>query len=204
MPLGASDPTWELLYREESVWENVDDWQIEGQISLYGGDVLACPVGNLVVVVRADGSIVFVRTVAGTWKSFHMDIPQQAAFPVPGRHGTSVTTLETSQLQAFRSQMSISPAQTLVAPSLGQFLPDTRELWVDYLTPSIHRFRLRLSLTADGEQLRFLDFTERPFNRAADTTGPPFFIVLPDAPVAAGCTKVALFPGNASPTSPAK
>src|SRR5947209_3321417 len=47
MPLGASDPTWELLYRAKAGWEKVDDWQVEGQISLYSGDVVACPVGRL-------------------------------------------------------------------------------------------------------------------------------------------------------------
>ena len=83
--------------------------------------------------------------------------------------GTSTTTLETSRIQELRSQMSIDPARARVPARLGQFLPDKRELWVDYLTPADRRFRLRFNLTADGEQLRFLDFQERPFKRELST-----------------------------------
>jgi hypothetical protein len=194
MPVGAGDLTWELLYRHQSAWEKVDDWMVEGQISLYSGDVLACPVGKLVVVTRTDGSLVFVRTEAGEWKTFHMEIPERAPFPILGAHGTSLTTLETSRIQELRAQMSSNTAAARVPPSLGQFFPDKRELWVDYLTPADRRFRLRLNLTADGEQLRFLDFEERPFKRKDDTTGPPFFFVLPDTPAPAGCAKVEFFP----------
>jgi hypothetical protein len=199
MPIGATDPTWELLYRENSGWEKADDWMVEGQISLYSGDVLACPVGKLVVVARTDGSRVFVRTSAGKWKTFHMDIPERAPFPLLGPNGatlgtTSVTALETEKIQALRVQMSINPAAPRVPPRLGQFFPDKRELWVDYLTPADRRFRLRMNLTADGDELHFLDFEERPFKRTTDTTGPPLFLLLPDTPAPPGCSRVEFFP----------
>lgn len=199
MPVGASDPTWELLYREKSRWEKVDHWMVEGQISLYSGDVLACPVGNLVVVTRTDGSLVFIRNAAGKWKTLHMEIPDRAPFPVVDASGASPgiptpTTLDTEKLKALRAQMAVNPAATRVPSRLGQFFPDTRELWVDYLTPADRRFRLRLSLMADGEQLRFLDFVELPFKQASDTTGPPLFLLLPDTAAPAGCSRVQMLP----------
>jgi hypothetical protein len=199
MPVGAGGPTWELLYRENSGWEKVDDWMVEGQISLYSGDVLACPVGKLVVVTRTDGSIVFVRTNAGRWKTFHMELPERAPFPLLGANTatlgtTSVTAIETEKLQALRARMSLNPAVTRVPPGLGQFLPDKRELWVDYLAPPDRRFRLRMNLAADGEELHFLDFEERPFQQATDTTGPPLFLLLPDTAAPAGCSRVEFFP----------
>lgn len=199
MPVGASDPTWELLYREKSGWEKVDDWMVEGQISLYSGDVLACPVGNLVVVTRTDGSLVFIRNAAGKWDTFHMEIPDRAPFPVMGPSGanlgtTTPTTLETEKIQALRTRMSIIPAQTRVPSRLGQFFPDKRELWLDYLTPTDRRFRLRLNLTADGERFEFLGFEERPFKRASDTTGAPLFLLQPDTPMPSACSKVQMLP----------
>lgn len=198
-PIGASDPIWELLYREESGWEKVDNWMVEGQISLYSGDVLACPIGNLVVVTRMDGSLVFVRNATGKWKTFHMEIPDRAPFPLMGPNGanmgsTTPTTLETQKIQSLRKQMAISPEQIQVPSQLGQFFPDKRELWVDYLTPTDRRFRLRLNLTADGERLEFLNFGELPFKRAADTTGPPLFLLIPDTTAPAGCSRVQILP----------
>jgi hypothetical protein len=193
LPFGASDVVWELLYREKSGWEKVDDWQVEGQISLYGGNVLACPVGKLVVVVREDGSLVFVRTEAGEWKTFHMEIPERAPFPLLGVRGTSLTALDTPKIQELRSQMSINAAVFQVPPQLGQFLPDKRELLVDYLAPADRRFRLRMSLSSDGEQLRFVDFQQRPFERDRDTTGPPFFRLLPDTPLSSECNNLEFF-----------
>lgn len=204
-PFGAGDPTWELLYREKSGWEKVDDWMVKGQISLYSGDVLACPVGNLVVVTRTDGSLVFVRNASGKWMTFHMEIPDRAPFPLMGANATtlasnglattSLTTLETDKIQALRTRMSINSAQTSVPSRLGQFFPDKRELWVDYLTPTDRRFRLRLSLTAEGERFGFLGFEERPFKRASDTTGPPLFLLQPDTPTPPpGCSKAQMLP----------
>jgi hypothetical protein len=203
-PFGASDSTWELLYREKSGWEKVDDWMAEGQISLYSGDVLACPVGSLVVVTRTDGSQVFVRNAGGKWTTFHMEIPERAPFPLMGANGTNVaasgpakatfTTLETEKIQALRTRMAISPAQMGVPSRLGQFFPDKRELWVDYLTPSDRRFRLRLGLTADGERFGFVGFEELPFKRASDTTGAPLFLLLPDMPTPTACSRVQMLP----------
>ena len=51
---------------------------MEGRIIWHAADMLACPVGKLVVVARTDGSMVFVRTEQGEWKTFHMEIPKRA------------------------------------------------------------------------------------------------------------------------------
>jgi hypothetical protein len=194
LPAGASDMKWELSYRHGSGWEKVDSWIVEGQMSWYGGNILACPVGDLVVVIRTDGSLVFVRTETGHWKTFNMEIPERAPFPLPGANGTSRTSLETPEIQRLRSQMSIAPAAGPGAPHLAQFLPETRELWVDYLNRRDRRFRLRFMVASDGEALTFLDLKEGPFERATDTGGPPLFMFRPDKPVSPLCNKVDFFP----------
>jgi hypothetical protein len=193
LPVGASDLQWELSYRDKSGWERVDDGVVEGQISWYGGNILACPVGKLVVVVRTDGSIVFVRTEAGQWKAFDMEISERAPFPLLRTNGTSLTSLETPAIERLRLQMFVGPSEGRIRPGLAQFLPDTRELWVDYLNRAEGRFRLRFMLTTDGEKLEFLDLQERPFKRAIDTGGPPFFIFLPDKSVPPACNKIEFF-----------
>jgi len=193
LPAGASDMKWELSYRDRSRWEKVEDWVVEGQMSWYGGNILACPVGELVVVVRADGSLVFLRTKTGHWKTFHMEIPEEAPFPLPGANGTSLTSLGTPAIQRLRSQMLVEPAQGRIAPHLAQFLPETRELWVDYLNRSDRRFRLGFMVAPDGETLIFLGLKEGSFQRATDTSGPPFFIFLPDKPVSPLCNKIEFF-----------
>jgi hypothetical protein len=193
LPVGYLDMRWELSYRDKSGWEKVDDWVEEGQIGWFGGNILACPVGKLVVVVRTDGSRVFVRTEAGQWKIFYMPIPERAPFPLLLTNGTSLTSLETPAIQRLRLQMFVDASEGRIRPDLGQFLPDTRELWVDYLNRADRRFRLRFMLTTDGDKLEFLDLKERPFKRAIDTGGPPFFIFLPDKSVSPACNKIEFF-----------
>jgi len=43
------------------------------------------------------------------------------------------------------------PSQGRIPLDLAQFLPDTPELWVDYLNAADRRFRLHFMLTTDGE-----------------------------------------------------
>jgi hypothetical protein len=193
LPMGAGDFTWEAFYRDKKDWEKVDDWMVEGQMSWYGGNILACPTGKLVVLARTDGSLVFVRTEAGHWKTFHMEIPEQAPFPVVGVNGTNFTSLETPAIQELRSRMSVDSSQGRIAPSLGQFLPDTRELWIDYLNRESRRFRLHFRISEDGEKLEFLGREEIPFRRATDTSGAPFFFLQPDKRVSALCSKIEFF-----------
>jgi len=193
LPELSSDFVWKLSYRANSGWEEVDDWVVEGQMSWYGGNILACPAGKLVVVVRTDGSLVFVRTESVQWKTFHMEIPEQAPFPELGVKGTNFSSLETPEIRKLRSRMSIEDVQGRIFPRLAQFLPDTRELWVDYLNGEDRRFRLRFLLSADGEKLEFMEIQERPFNRAIDTSGPPFFLFQPDKSVPPVCNKIEFF-----------
>jgi hypothetical protein len=193
LPVGAGDFIWEASYRDKSGWEKVDDWVVEGQISWYGGNILACPVGKLVVMARTDGSLVFVRTETGQWKTFHMEIPERAPFPLVGTHGINFTSIETPAIKDLRSRMSMESSQGSIPSSLAQFLPDTRELWVDYLNGEYRRFRLHFRLTVDGEKLEFLDLEERPFKRPTDTSGAPFFLLLPDKPVSPVCNKIEFF-----------
>jgi hypothetical protein len=190
LPFGSSDMQWQLSYRDKSDWEKVDDWMVEGQMSWYGGDILACPVDQLVVVARTDGSLVFVRSAIGRWHTLHMEIPERAPFPIANGSGTNSTSLETSEILKLRSQMSAGSALGRIPPHLAQFSPDTRDLWVDYLNRDDRRFRFHFTLSADGEKLQFVDMEERPFTRATDTDGPPFFLFRHDKQVSAACNTI--------------
>jgi hypothetical protein len=166
---------------------------VEGQTSWYGGNILACPVGKLVVVIRADGSRVFVRTEGWPMETFYMEIPARERLPLLLTNGSSLTSLETPAIRKLRLQMFVDPSQGRIPRDLAPFLPDTLELRVDYLNQADRRFRLRFMLTTGGEKLEFLDLKERPFQRAIDTGGPPFFIFLPDKSESPVCNKIEFF-----------
>jgi hypothetical protein len=47
-----------------------------------------------------------------------------------------------------------------IKPQLAQFLPHSREPWVDYLTWEQLRFRLRLKLSDNGEKFHLVNVEE--------------------------------------------
>ena len=176
--------SWEISYRTKSGWEKADDWW-DG----VDGSVIACPLGKIVVVAQTNGERVFVRTEAGGWKTFHMDIPQQSPFPVLGMTGTTLSSLDTPEIQALRSRMSVRPEESYVRPQFGQLLPEKWELWVDYMTAQERRFRLSFKISTNGEKLRLIDVEELPFDRQR----PYFDQFVPDALVDPTCDKVEFF-----------
>jgi len=71
---GASTPgpdsgySWTVSYRSESGWEKAGDWW-DGSQDSRDANLIACPLGKVVVIAKTDGSRVFVLTEAGTWKT---------------------------------------------------------------------------------------------------------------------------------------
>lgn len=174
---------WKVSYRDKGDLEQVGDW--------WDGDsnVLACPIGKLVVVVRNDGSLIFVRTEAGKWKEFNMEIPGPGFAGQANKLSAGSTSLELDEIRAIRSGMSVGSSTDSLHPYLGQFLPEKQELWLDYLTSANRRFRVRLKLFHNGEKFRLLGLAEQPF----DQQRPYFDQFVPDAPVHTVCNKIEFF-----------
>jgi len=152
---------WEISYRGNSGWEEVGNWWGNDD-----GNLLACPVANLVVVARTGGPQVFVRTAAGKWRMFLMDVPGASYSGNDGGIAWNSTSLETADILAIRRQMSLNPeAQGAIDPLLVQLLPSRKELLTDYLTAEHRRFRLHLAITENGDKFRFLRVEEKPFDK---------------------------------------
>jgi hypothetical protein len=163
---------WEVLYNSGLSWEKVVDW--------WGGNdanIIACPLGALVMVVRTDGNLAAVRTVDGKWKEFLFDAPALESLG-----------LTRADVQSIRAALSLSRGESLVYPFLAEFHPDHRELWLDF-----HRsggaVRLRLRLSDDGQTFAFLSIAERPLNPHTDAAEPTYPAVDP------ACSAVRFFAG---------
>jgi hypothetical protein len=173
--------SWDISYRDQARWEKTGGWWGNDD-----GNVLACTAGRVVVVTRTNGAEVFSRTATGTWKAFLMDIPGPWFLGKNGELSPNTTSLEMSELESIRRQMSVTPGDGEIRPYLGQFLPQREELWIDYLTPERRRFRLKLRISKDAERFHLLSVEEKAFDRNR-----PFFEQLvPDQPVDAACKRI--------------
>ena len=175
--------SWEISYRDQREWEKVGDWWNIGN-----GDVVACPVGNVIVVARTNGDHVFVRTAAGSWKEFLMDIPGPWYFSKNGELGPNFTSLESDEVFSIRRQMSLDPTAGNADPYLAQFLPRRQELWLDYLVEH-RRFRVKLKMFANGERFRPLSVEELAFDR----NRPYFDQFIPDIPDDPACNRIEFY-----------
>jgi hypothetical protein len=83
---GPQDPEteWRISYLPRVRGQNADlstrQCETTGVWLNGGGDVLACSLGNVVLVALTKGEWVFIRTVAGQWTSFNMEINEQYPF----------------------------------------------------------------------------------------------------------------------------
>jgi hypothetical protein len=202
-PDHSDEITWDISYRAMlqtqegryslGQWEKAGTWF--GGID---GNVVACPLRKVVFVALTNGKWVFIRTEAGRWIAFNMEIPAQSPFPqretittnefgIMFSPDTSVVSLDIPAVQELRARMSAGTMEGAVLPDLAQFLPERRELWVDYITLELRRFRVRLRLSDNGEKFRLIDVEEHAFDRnrsAREQFGP-------DIPLDPICDKVA-------------
>jgi hypothetical protein len=176
-----SGDSWLLSYHDQKGWVKVGDW-----VGGSDGNVVACPVGKLVVIARTNGSWVFVRTEAGAWKTFYMEIPGPSPFSKNGEISANSTSLEVAEIETIRARMSVAPSEGDLHFYLGQFLPKKQELWLDNRTPAGRRFRVRLKLYSNGEKFRFVDLEERTL----EAKRPGFEELMADIPVDPVCDKV--------------
>ena len=174
---------WEISYRDRGGWEKVGDWWNIGN-----GDVAACTVGNIVVVARANGDHVFVRTAAGAWKQFLMDIPGPWYFSKHGELGPNFTSLESDDVFRIRRLMSLDANAGSADPYLAQLLPRQSELWLDYLVQH-RRCRLKLRMFANAEGFQPLGVEELAFDR----NRPYFEQIVPDVPEDPACNRIEFF-----------
>jgi hypothetical protein len=81
-----------------------------------------------------------------------------------------VISLTVPEVQDLRSRMSVGPTEE-VQPRLAQFLPESRELWIDYMTWAARRFRLRLKLSDNGERFRLVGIEEHALDKNLPALG---------------------------------
>lgn len=150
------------------------------------GDVVACPVGSVVVVVPFQGGVMFARSPEGRWRSFDMTLPGKAPTSELPRYAgaTSLTIEELHRLDPlYESPGRLDPRH--IPPFLMQFGAARRELTVDYVLSLVRTFRLRLELSPDGERLWLLSAREEP-----EKHYPPVL----DVPRDASCATLEIFP----------
>jgi hypothetical protein len=164
---GPSDPDtmWRILYlpqaRGQSAVLSTLPWEHAGWWLNGGGDILACPMGNVVLVALTRGEWVFIRTAAGRWTSFYMEIDAQHPFLPDGAGGAAMGV---GEIQELRKRMAVEPTENSVRPQLAQFQPERRELWVDYLTSKQRRFRVRLRLSDNAEKFQLVNVDEQAYD----------------------------------------
>ena len=178
-------------YFWDAVYRSAPDARME-KIGFWGGgsptgDLVACPVGTVVVVVPFRGNVMFARSAEGRWKSFDMTLPGKApASELPRYAGaTSLTIEELHRLDPLYEASGRGPDPRHIPSFLMQFRAGRRELTVDYVLSVVRTFRLRLELSADGERLRLLSAQEESEKRY-----PPVL----DVPRDAGCVMLEMFP----------
>jgi hypothetical protein len=169
--------------RANSGWEKVGGWWGNND-----GNLLACPLGSIIVITRTSGPHVFVRLPSGAWKAFLMEIPSAYYFGHDGEIAPNVTSLDKAEILAIRKSLSLDPkAQGGIDPLLMQFAPREKELLAGYLTPEHRRFRVHLALDKDADRFNLVNVEERPFDR----NRPYFEQFIPDMPQDPACSHVA-------------
>lgn len=133
------------MYRDGSSWKKAGSWWGGND-----GNIVACPLGRQVVIVKSNGSLILVRSETGKWKDFLMEIRVSSA-GTPHSLGPQ-TGLETAELNSILEQMSIRPSAGSVHPEVAGFRPSSRELWLDYLTNGPRLYRVLLRLLESGEK----------------------------------------------------
>ena len=167
-----SGDNWEAQYRDGSVWETAGTWWGGDWNGGNDGNILACPLGRLVVIVKSNGSEVFVRGESGTWKEFLMTLPLPSPAD-PSHIGPQMTSLETAEVLSILKQMSVPPASGSIHPEVVGFQPEKRELWLDYVSNTHRLYRVRLALLESGGKFRLVSVEGRPNTLHSEFPGVP-------------------------------
>jgi hypothetical protein len=106
------------------------------------------------------GRMGFVRTTAGQWNDFSMAINSRYPF-LPDRRVAGDAVMGVGEIQQLRKRMAVEPAENSIELQLAQFLPERRELWIDYLTIAQRRFRVRLKVSDSGGKFLLVNVEEQ-------------------------------------------
>jgi hypothetical protein len=129
---------WEVLYKEGKAWEKAHAWWGGNE-----GDIVACPLGSQVVVLREDGREISVRDESGKWNMVLLDATRMASLPP-------------SDTTAILEAMHLDRNVCCIYPYHAHFRPASRELTLYYLTSADAQHRLSLQLLEDGRSMRLL------------------------------------------------
>ena len=80
---------------------------------------------------------------------------------LPDRRVAGDAVMGAGEIQELRKRMAAEPTENSIEPQLAQFLPERRELWIDYLTSAQRRFRVRLKVSDSGEKLLLVNVEEQ-------------------------------------------
>ena len=175
---------WDATYRPSSgaPEENAGIWG-GGAIT---GDVVGCPIDDLVVVNPVLTDEIFVRNTAGQWKTITLEIYGKTQSPFGIEYELRKTSLSAEDLEKLHSFfMALGPAFGFFQAQRMQFVKSSRELWADFSTPAgkleTRMNRVRLKLLEGGEHLQLVDIREIPSVKG---------YILPDREPDPGCTRV--------------
>ena len=155
---------WDATYKTSSAAasEKVGFWG-GGAVD---GDVVGCPVADLVVVNPLLSHTIFVRNAAGTWKFIDIEIPGKSPSPFGIERVVMQTSLSAEDIQKLHDFfLALAPNLDSFRPNRMQFVAGAHELWADFSTrigssleTECHRVRLKLS--DDGEHFRLVDISK--------------------------------------------
>ena len=160
---------WEVLYKKGKAWEKAHAWWGGNE-----GDILACPLGPQVVVLREDGREISIRDDRGKWNMVLLD-------------ATRMASLRPSDTKAILEAMHLAPNVCCIYPYHAHFRPASRELTLYYRTSTDAQHRLRLKLLEDGRSMRLLGMETLAYKY--HTAYPQD----PDPSVDASCNTIAFF-----------
>lgn len=153
-----SGDTWEVFYKDGATWEKAGNWWGGDWAGGNDGNIVACPIGQLVVIAKSNGSDFLVRNAARTWKTFVTDIP----LPNEGAPSLPPGWLENDEIRSIVKQMSIPPTGGLLHAQAAGILPASRTLWLDYSIGSSRLLHVSVVLLENGERFKLQSVEERP------------------------------------------
>ena len=153
-----SGDTWELFYKDGATWEKAGNWWGGDWAGGNDGNIVACPIGQFIVIAKSNGSYVFVRNAARNWNTFVTDITLPSAGTAPG---PQTGWLQNDEIRSIAKQISIPTGGLLQAQAAG-IHPANRILWLDYSVGSSRLLHLSVELLDNGERFKLHSVEQRP------------------------------------------
>jgi hypothetical protein len=154
-----SGDNWEVFYKDGSTWEKAGNWWGGDWAGGNDGNIVVCPMGQLTVIAKSNGSYALVRNAARRWNTFITDIPLPSA-------GTTLSPqsgwLESDEIQSIVKQPSIPVTGGLLQAQAAGLHPATRTMWLDYPIASSRLLHVNMELLEKGERFKLHSVDERP------------------------------------------